>query len=205
MEEQLTPEIIIESLRNSFFKETGLDVAYHIGNYADWLENKIVDYRLLPSNDIVGEGKRVEEGIQTCKQCGVFVFTADANYCINGHPVPKECHKETIQCTECDEIQEAQVEHTTPYYTYVHKCVKCGYTIMESEWNTVPSTPPVKVDEGKAEELQGVLEELAQVHNLLAKSPLTHPKYQPISGLMVSIKTKLFDLYTASQNQSSNK
>lgn len=44
-------------------------------------------------------------------------------------------HTKTIQCPMCDHIQQAEVEHTFPFYTYIHDCEKCGYTILESEWN----------------------------------------------------------------------
>lgn len=46
-------------------------------------------------------------------------------------------HKETIRCPECGCVQEAVVEHTRPWYTYIHFCDECGYCIMESEWETV--------------------------------------------------------------------
>lgn len=46
-------------------------------------------------------------------------------------------HKETIRCPECGSVQEAEVDPTEPWYTYVHHCEKCGHIIMESEWETV--------------------------------------------------------------------
>lgn len=42
-----------------------------------------------------------------------------------------------IRCPECGKIQEAKVEHTYPFATYVHFCVKCEYVILESEWQEV--------------------------------------------------------------------
>jgi len=42
-------------------------------------------------------------------------------------------HTETIVCPECHRTQTATVEHTRPWYVYVHEC-ECGYTITESEW-----------------------------------------------------------------------
>jgi acetone carboxylase gamma subunit len=44
-------------------------------------------------------------------------------------------HRETIKCPECNTIQQARVEHTIPWYTYIHECTNCGYMIMESEWD----------------------------------------------------------------------
>jgi len=44
-------------------------------------------------------------------------------------------HKEKIKCPECNTVQTARIEHTIPWYTYIHKCTNCGYTIMESEWD----------------------------------------------------------------------
>jgi phage FluMu protein Com len=46
-------------------------------------------------------------------------------------------HIETIQCPQCDNIQEAAMEHTLPWPTYIHTCNDCEYIIMESEWNKV--------------------------------------------------------------------
>lgn len=45
--------------------------------------------------------------------------------------------KEKIQCPECDHVQMAVVEELWPWDNYTHECTKCGYIIMESEWNEV--------------------------------------------------------------------
>jgi len=41
---------------------------------------------------------------------------------------------EKIVCPECGKIQNAKVEHTIPFATYIHECERCEYIIMESEW-----------------------------------------------------------------------
>lgn len=46
-------------------------------------------------------------------------------------------HTEIIKCPDCDHIQAAIVEHTIPWYSYVHYCTACNYCIMESEWEEV--------------------------------------------------------------------
>ncbi len=46
-------------------------------------------------------------------------------------------YKETIICPECGSIETAFVLHTAPWYSYVHDCLKCGYTIMASDWEQV--------------------------------------------------------------------
>jgi C4-type Zn-finger protein len=46
-------------------------------------------------------------------------------------------HTDIIKCPNCGEIQLAIVEHTIPFYSYIHKCTKCRYIIMESEWEIV--------------------------------------------------------------------
>jgi hypothetical protein len=46
-------------------------------------------------------------------------------------------HTETIRCTECEKVQQAEVVHTFPWYTFVHTCEFCEYIIMESEWERV--------------------------------------------------------------------
>jgi ribosomal protein S27E len=46
-------------------------------------------------------------------------------------------HKEKIKCPECGNAQEAEVLHTEPFSTYLHDCIRCNYTITESEWECV--------------------------------------------------------------------
>ena len=48
-----------------------------------------------------------------------------------------ELNHEKIICPECGLIQYAKVEDTIPFPTYIHKCEKCEYIIMESEWQRV--------------------------------------------------------------------
>lgn len=43
-----------------------------------------------------------------------------------------------IECPECGSIEIAVEDYTTePFPTYLHRCNKCGYVIMESEWNVI--------------------------------------------------------------------
>ncbi len=48
-------------------------------------------------------------------------------------------HTERIECPECGLHQDAKVEHTWPFWSYVHFCERpdCGHTILESEWQRV--------------------------------------------------------------------
>lgn len=50
---------------------------------------------------------------------------------------------DTIQCPECNTIQDATVEQVegAPWPSFVHTCEKCGYTIMESEWEIAEIKP----------------------------------------------------------------
>ena len=48
-----------------------------------------------------------------------------------------ESHIEEIECPECGKQQLAKVEHSEPFWTYIHQCVQCNYFIGESEWETV--------------------------------------------------------------------
>lgn len=45
-----------------------------------------------------------------------------------------EKHKEIIECPECGKRQTAEVFHPLPWWSYIHDCIYCKYTIMESEW-----------------------------------------------------------------------
>jgi Zn ribbon nucleic-acid-binding protein len=49
-------------------------------------------------------------------------------------------HEEQIICPMCEELQTATVEHTIPWYSFVHECSKCGYIITESEWEAPTET-----------------------------------------------------------------
>lgn len=46
-------------------------------------------------------------------------------------------HPVIIECPKCKIIQAAIIEHTTPFGTYIHHCIKCEYIIMESDWNEI--------------------------------------------------------------------
>lgn len=50
-------------------------------------------------------------------------------------------HNETIVCPQCETVQRAEVLHTSPWYSRVHVCTRCSYTIMESEWETYNYAP----------------------------------------------------------------
>jgi uncharacterized protein (DUF2225 family) len=46
-------------------------------------------------------------------------------------------HIDTIECPECNTIQDAKVEHTLPWFTRIHQCINCKYLIMDSEWKII--------------------------------------------------------------------
>ena len=50
-------------------------------------------------------------------------------------------HHEVIVCPRCGKDQRATVEHTRPFWSYVHHC-ECGYTITESEWELAKEKIP---------------------------------------------------------------
>ena len=52
----------------------------------------------------------------------------------------REWHTERIVCPGCGNTNEATVEHTWPWYSYVHTC-SCGYVILEHEWELSPTAP----------------------------------------------------------------
>lgn len=55
----------------------------------------------------------------------------------------KKYHYEKIVCPECNYIQKACVLHTNPFFTYIKRC-KCGYVIMESDWDIVNNKKKLK-------------------------------------------------------------
>lgn len=54
-------------------------------------------------------------------------------------PIEHPVRTDLIVCPSCDHEQEAHVTYTDgdPFVTFIHTCEKCGYIIMESEWETV--------------------------------------------------------------------
>lgn len=43
-----------------------------------------------------------------------------------------------IECPECDSIEIVVEDYTmAPFPTFLHSCNKCGYVIMESDWEVV--------------------------------------------------------------------
>lgn len=57
-------------------------------------------------------------------------------------------HTEAIICPECSFVQDAEVQHTEPFYTYIKKCECCSSFITESDWELV-NDAEVKVKERK--------------------------------------------------------
>ncbi len=51
--------------------------------------------------------------------------------------MPTPTHIETIRCPECGKEQDAEVMETWPWWMRCHLCVRCGYVIMEGEWQRV--------------------------------------------------------------------
>jgi acetone carboxylase gamma subunit len=51
--------------------------------------------------------------------------------------IPLTWHTERILCPSCGQECAATVEHTWPWYSYVHTC-ECGYIILEQEWERAP-------------------------------------------------------------------
>lgn len=48
--------------------------------------------------------------------------------------------KNLILCPECGSVELATIDTSTvPWWTYIHDCKSCGYTIMESEWDELPA------------------------------------------------------------------
>lgn len=54
-----------------------------------------------------------------------------------GEPVTKVLGTDVIACPFCGQIQEAEVTQTDGdvWNNLTHKCERCGYIIMESEWS----------------------------------------------------------------------
>jgi len=72
-----------------------------------------------------------------------------------------EKHIEQIECPECGKIQIATVLHTLPFWSYVHNCVSCKYTIMESEWILIKKEDELKQIDLKNETANGTKTVLA--------------------------------------------
>lgn len=49
-----------------------------------------------------------------------------------------QSHIERIICPNCRSVCLARVEHTQPFYSYVHECQRCKYMITESVWEREP-------------------------------------------------------------------
>lgn len=45
--------------------------------------------------------------------------------------------QDQIRCPNCGHEQEAIVQNTYPWPTYVHECTECEYIITESEWISI--------------------------------------------------------------------
>ena len=68
-----------------------------------------------------------------------------------------ENNKETIICPNCGTIQEATVDRDVPFAVLIHDCEKCGYKIMESEWEIVKPTISGPIQKASEETINGLL------------------------------------------------
>lgn len=48
-----------------------------------------------------------------------------------------------IYCPKCLNTCKASVQHTVPFFTYIHECEHCKYLIMESEWDEIGARAPI--------------------------------------------------------------
>jgi len=135
--------------------------------------------------------------IKTCRHCGCFLFDLDG-FCekCKTH-IDQEFHVEKIVCPECDWIQEAKVEHTIPWHTYVHTCEKCKHIIMESEWNNYkPST--TTSTEGK--EVSAMQEHKKDLSTLFSVDLLFNNEW-PINEEAKSYMGESYDDYVKEYNE----
>lgn len=108
--------------------------------YASGYEDAMKEFTAVPVKE---EGK----GIKICRHCKCFIFDNDG-FCVQCKThIDQGFHTEKIICPECEFVQDATVEHTIPWHSYVHECVKCKYMIMESEWNNPPAPTPNKQEQ----------------------------------------------------------
>lgn len=91
--------------------------------------------------------RRSDGGITALVWCGVVYRPED--YALDSEPARPVavgesylCHSEVIICPSCHSVEMATVLHTWPFYSRVHDCLACGYTIMESEWEQMPEEAP---------------------------------------------------------------
>jgi hypothetical protein len=94
--------------------------------YNKWLSTHIA---VMPChrNDFV-DGQEAVEGVH---------YRICNNWAVPIGQKAKESHLEIIRCPECNHLQIATIEHTAPWYSYVHECSNCKYVIMESEWEGI--------------------------------------------------------------------
>ena len=71
-------------------------------------------------------------------------------------------HLEQIICPECESIETAEVQHTTPFWAYVHICSKCGHAIIESEWEKAAMTEELNLEEIEARDWHWAFEDDAK-------------------------------------------
>ena len=80
-----------------------------------------------------------------------------------------ESHEEVIRCPKCGIVQRAKVEHTEPFWTYVHEC-QCGEWIIESEWEPVVEARPEPDDTEPREDMPGDDERGAREYEAMVKA-----------------------------------
>jgi hypothetical protein len=97
-----------------------------------------ISFPTLAGKDDKANGKINWSDAEIAKKYGTRLFLqAEAKSALDkiGGLPSVGSHEEVIECPECNTEQIATVEHTIPWYSYVHECRECEHIIMESEWN----------------------------------------------------------------------
>ncbi|HEY0108015.1 MAG TPA: hypothetical protein VGB67_00220 [Fibrella sp.] len=94
------------------------------------------------SEEVMAASQRYVKGEISEEQFGLIVFSLlTGNNSLQVVEPRPDGHSETIRCPNCQAIELATVEHTAPWFSYVHTCSRCNHIIMESEWDRIDRKP----------------------------------------------------------------
>jgi len=102
-----------------------------------------------------------------------------------------------IKCPHCESEQNAHIEITPLFGSYVHVCGNCNYVIGESEWNQIEEVNLESVISHYNELLHTYTTTRAELESV--KAELAKAK-RTVSDLHVGIKEILYNLEDAKQD-----
>lgn len=190
-----------KSTPSSSREYTGIFDILKSGNFSDEISSSVADY--LSQYNTVDGWKKLINWLELIKQDYTEVLILQvisyAKELQSNIPLPKESARGFTV-----EEMEGAIDYAAHCYTHVEEDKWDGYNdeiirtagIVSEYIASLPLQSKVEGEDWvKVEELESVMMQLGQAHDMLAKTKLTPNEYQPISSILATVKVELFKLH----------